>query len=57
MIKDCEFLIKSYNSRSIGRNALGAQRSKSVARFLPHLFEVRSCQVGLFMIPRRVLPS
>ena len=28
-----------------------------VARFFPPLFKVHSCQVRLFAIPRRVLPS
>ena len=41
--KKCEFIIKSYNLRSIGRISRGAQRSKNVARFFPLLFEVRSC--------------
>ena len=54
---NCEFLIKSYNPRSIGRIARGAKRSKNVARFFPLLFEVHSCQVRLFAIPRRALPS
>ena len=31
--------------------------SKNVARFFPLMFEVRGCQVGLFPIPRRSLPS
>ena len=30
---------------------------RKVARFFPLLFEVRSCQVELFTIPRRVLPN
>ena len=36
---------------------LGVQRSKNVARFFPPLFQVRSCQVELFVIPCKVLPS